>query len=66
MLAQLMGASGDPAMSVRVAKNASYSGLNLLSYLHPVSRRRKCRAMRRSPHWCSALPARKSESIRRR
>ena len=36
MLAQLMGASGDPAMSVRVAKNASYSGLNLLSYLHPV------------------------------
>jgi soluble lytic murein transglycosylase len=36
MLAQLMDASGDPAMSVRVAKNASYSGLNLLSYLHPV------------------------------
>jgi soluble lytic murein transglycosylase len=36
MLAQLMGASGDPAMSVRVAKNASYSGLNLLSYLQPV------------------------------
>jgi soluble lytic murein transglycosylase len=36
MLAQLMGASGDPAMSVRVAKNASYSGLNLLSFLHPV------------------------------
>jgi soluble lytic murein transglycosylase len=36
MLAQLMGTSGDPAMSVRVAKNASYSGLNLLSYLHPV------------------------------
>jgi soluble lytic murein transglycosylase len=36
MLAQLVGASGDPAMSVRVAKNASYSGLNLLTYLHPV------------------------------
>jgi soluble lytic murein transglycosylase len=36
MLAQLMGAIGDPAGSVRVAKNASYSGLNLLSYLHPV------------------------------
>ena len=36
LLAELMGASGDPAMSVRVAKNASYSGLNLLSYLHPV------------------------------
>jgi soluble lytic murein transglycosylase len=36
MLAELMGASGDPAMSLRVAKNASYSGVNLLSYLHPV------------------------------
>ena len=36
MLAQLMASLGDPAMSVRVAKNASYSEIYLLSYLHPV------------------------------
>lgn len=36
LLAQLMGSVGDPAMSVRVAKNASYGGINLVSYLHPV------------------------------
>jgi len=36
MLAQLMTNIGDPAMSVRVAKNASYSEIYLLTYLHPV------------------------------
>src|SRR5262249_12775613 len=36
MLAQLMASLGDPAMSVRVAKNASYSEIYLLPYLHPV------------------------------
>jgi hypothetical protein len=36
MLAQLMTNIGDPAMSVRVAKNASYSEIYLLPYLHPV------------------------------
>jgi soluble lytic murein transglycosylase len=36
MLAQLVVSTGDPAMSVRVAKNASYSDIYLLSYLHPV------------------------------
>jgi len=36
MLAQLVSSTGDPAMSVRVAKNASYAGVYLLPYLHPV------------------------------
>jgi soluble lytic murein transglycosylase len=36
MLAELVAQTGDTAMSVRVAKAASYSGYNLLGYLHPV------------------------------
>jgi soluble lytic murein transglycosylase len=36
MLAQLMDSTGDKAMSVRVAKNASYSDIYLQPYLHPV------------------------------
>jgi soluble lytic murein transglycosylase len=36
MLAQLVAETGDVAMSVRVAKAASYSGYNLTNYLHPV------------------------------
>jgi soluble lytic murein transglycosylase len=36
MLAQLALETGDIAMSVRVAKTASYSGYNLVNYLHPV------------------------------
>jgi soluble lytic murein transglycosylase len=36
LLAQAMTDLGDRAMSVRVAKYASYRDLNLLSYLHPV------------------------------
>ena len=36
LLAQLMADTGDKAMSVRVAKAASYSGYDLLNYLHPV------------------------------
>ncbi len=36
MLAQLIAQTGDVAMSVRVAKTASYSGYNLPGFLHPV------------------------------
>ena len=36
MLAELIAQTGDIAMSVRVAKTASYSGYNLLNFLHPV------------------------------
>ena len=36
LLAQLMATVGDSAMSVRVAKNASYNEVYLPSYLHPV------------------------------
>ena len=36
LLAQLMVQLGDPAMSVRVAKLASYSGVMLMSHLAPV------------------------------
>ena len=36
MLAQLMASAGDPAMSVRVAKTASYNNLYLPNHLHPV------------------------------
>jgi soluble lytic murein transglycosylase len=36
LLAQLMIAQGDPAMGVRVAKLASYSGVMLMSHLAPV------------------------------
>jgi len=36
LLAQVMADIGDKAMSVRVAKTASYSGYNLVNYLHPV------------------------------
>lgn len=36
MLTQLVAETGDVAMSVRVAKTASYSGYNLTNYLHPV------------------------------
>jgi soluble lytic murein transglycosylase len=36
MLAQLVAETGDIAGSVRVAKTASFSGYNLVNYLHPV------------------------------
>ncbi len=36
MLTQLMAQTGDIAGMVRVAKTASYSGYNLVNYLHPV------------------------------
>jgi soluble lytic murein transglycosylase len=36
MLAELVGSTGDQALGVKVAKNASYSDVYLQPYLHPV------------------------------
>jgi soluble lytic murein transglycosylase len=36
MLADLMAQTGDTAEAVRIAKTASYSGYNLVNYLHPL------------------------------
>jgi soluble lytic murein transglycosylase len=36
MLAELVASTGDQALGVKVAKNASYSDIYLQPYLHPV------------------------------